>query len=312
MAGMQNHILLYHRIVPDDCPGLLLDMLGGEMVTQTVFARQLEWLKTRFQVVDLAQLLQSRSPPEHQDNENKVPRAAITFDDGFADNLSMGLPVLQDLGLPATIFMIYGLIGDKRGFHHHEVARYVASEPDSNLFEPFNRIRRPREKLKKIIRYLKELPDSAPAEGFERARAENRADRFLDEGELQQLAASGISIQSHTVSHRPLSQLAGDILNRELVDAKTGLEALIQKPVDFLAYPIGRRDDYNAQSIEAVKQAGYQAAFTALSGVFDQGTNAWEIPRIGVRNSLDDLEGRLKTGTKSRFWGKLLASRRGH
>lgn len=308
---MRNTILLYHRIAPNDCPDFLLDMLGGELVTQDMFALQLEWLKAHFQVVELSTLLRTRSLSEQQANENNLPRAAITFDDGFADNLSLGLPVLQAFGLPATVFMIYGSIGGKRGFHHHEVARYVANERNTNLFESFNGDRRPREKLKKIIQYLKDFPDSAPAAGFERAQAENHADRFLDEGELQQLARAGISIQSHTVGHQPLSQLVGDTLSRELVDAKMGLETLIKKPVDFLAYPIGRRDDYNFHSIEAVKQAGYRAAFTAWKGDIDPGTSVWEIPRVGVRNSLDDLKGEVMVDTQTNFWKKLLASHTG-
>jgi peptidoglycan/xylan/chitin deacetylase (PgdA/CDA1 family) len=46
--------------------------------------------------------------------------ASITFDDGYADNLELALPVLADLGVSATIFVVADIVNQKRSFDWYE------------------------------------------------------------------------------------------------------------------------------------------------------------------------------------------------
>lgn len=285
MSRQKHRILLYHRIVPDDCPTLFVAMLRGELVTQRIFYQQLLWLKKRYRVVDLPTLLENRSSVE--------PMAAITFDDGLADNLHLALPVLQQLSIPATIFVIYGSIG-RRGFHHHQVARFVSSEGKHAAMSVVDGIHKPRDQLKAVLLHLGEFPDDKLAQSYANVSGTCHEDRFLDDDELRHLDQAGVSIQSHTISHTPLSCLAGDRLKSELLDSKHGLEELLGKQVDYLAYPVGREPDFDVNSMAAALAAGYTAAFTSLSGAVDQHTEIWKIPRLGTRNSVGKLKRKLR------------------
>lgn len=287
MPSNQKHrILLYHRIVPDDCPRSLIAMLGGELVTQRIFHQQLLWLQKHYQIVDIETLLANGSSTR--------PMAAITFDDGLADNLHLALPVLQQLSIPATIFVIFGSIGDTNGFHYHRVARFLSREGmhlDKSIVDHSGN---PRVQLQAVISHLAEFPDGQLAKKLTEFCATCRDDRFLDDDEVRQLDREGISIQSHTVSHTPLSKITGEALASELLDSKLGLEQLLGKPVNYLAYPVGREADFNASSLIAASAAGYSAAFTAQSGVVNEQTDRWAIPRVGTRNSTGRLRRKLR------------------
>jgi len=99
-------ILMYHRVVPDDA-----DVSGiepGMYVRATTFARHIGWLKERWQVRTLGEVL--RAAP----SQGERPLVAITFDDGWRDNLTVAWPILKAHGVAATIFLVrdFSLAGD--------------------------------------------------------------------------------------------------------------------------------------------------------------------------------------------------------
>lgn len=73
----------------------------------TVFERQLSWLQKHYRFVALEELITILSQPK-QPSENI---AHVTFDDGLQDNLTEGLPVLQKLHIPGTIFVPTSMVG---------------------------------------------------------------------------------------------------------------------------------------------------------------------------------------------------------
>lgn len=80
--------------------------------------------------------------------------------------------------------------------------------------------------------------------------------------EIREMKNHDISFGSHTASHAMLSELDETSIQRELVNSKNRLETILQKEIDFLAYPKGR---FNERTIDAAKKAGYKAAFTTAS-----------------------------------------------
>src|ERR1700742_4781618 len=85
-------VLFYHRIA-DDSP-------NAWTMTCTSFARQIEWLRARFDIVSLAE-----AQKRIRSGRNNRPTAAITFDDGYADNGRFAIPLLLKLGIPFTYFV---------------------------------------------------------------------------------------------------------------------------------------------------------------------------------------------------------------
>lgn len=99
-------ILVYHRIskVADD-PHLLA-------VSPKNFRDQVEYLKREYKILPLSTLVANL-----KNNRLEARQTAITFDDGYADNLFEALPILEEMGVPATIFITTGKIDSNEPFY---------------------------------------------------------------------------------------------------------------------------------------------------------------------------------------------------
>lgn len=102
-------IFLYHRIseVADD-PHLL-------SVNPENFEKQLLYLQDNFKIIRLSELVQNL-----KNGKMVSGSATITFDDGYADNFSVALPILEKHRIPATFFITAGKIGSKEPFYWDE------------------------------------------------------------------------------------------------------------------------------------------------------------------------------------------------
>lgn len=98
-------VLFYHRVA-DQHPN------AWTMPTRT-FARQIRWIKEHFDVVDLAEAQRRIAS-----GRNSLPSVAITFDDGYAENLEFALPHLLQQGLPCTYFVSTAHLLGQRPFPH--------------------------------------------------------------------------------------------------------------------------------------------------------------------------------------------------
>ncbi len=124
--------------------------------------------------------------------------------------------------------------------------------------------------------------------GFE--LADDRFDHLpmLAPGELREMAAAGIEIGSHTVTHPALPALDRAAALGELTESKTVLESALGRPVRFFAYPFGKEDHFNPEIEDLVRRAGYRAACTAIRGINRRGTDPFRLLRLGVK---DDAPG---------------------
>jgi len=103
---------------------------------------------------------------------------------------------------------------------------------------------------------------------------------YITWDQAAEMDASGIiSIQSHTVTHRSMTELSDDQLRRELVDSKEAIETHLHKKVNFIAYPTGT---YNLHIAQLVKEAGYEGAFTIKYGNVDKASNLYALERVPV------------------------------
>ncbi len=91
-------VLAYHRVLPDSADASGIE--PGMYVRASTFARHLEWLAARFRVGTLGDLFDDPPGSDHR------PTVALTFDDGWLDNLTVAWPLLQQAHLRATIFLV--------------------------------------------------------------------------------------------------------------------------------------------------------------------------------------------------------------
>lgn len=107
---------------------------------------------------------------------------------------------------------------------------------------------------------------------------------YITWDEAREMAKNGITIASHTVDHRSMTDLTDEQLKKELVDSKKKIEKEMGAPVDYIAYPTGT---YNLHIAQIVKDAGYKAAFTIKYGNVDLNSNIYALERIPIFHTED-------------------------
>jgi peptidoglycan/xylan/chitin deacetylase (PgdA/CDA1 family) len=107
-----HSVLVYHTI--DEVKG---QPACPEMISPERFEQQLKWLSRRRRVTPLIETLSRK--------QNLV---ALTFDDGYRDNLTAALPLLEKYSMPATIFMVAGFV-DRDGYLSAAELREIAKHP---------------------------------------------------------------------------------------------------------------------------------------------------------------------------------------
>ncbi|MGZ4396358.1 MAG: polysaccharide deacetylase family protein [Gaiellaceae bacterium] len=110
------------------------------------------------------------------------------------------------------------------------------------------------------------LDDARPLPHEEHLAAEGLVNPTLSWDELPELEAGGIRVESHGISHRPLADLDVDEAAREITLSKLRLEERLGRPVRAFAYVKGSEAHYRPVHLSLLKQAGYEIAFTSVSG----------------------------------------------
>lgn len=109
---------------------------------------------------------------------------------------------------------------------------------------------------------------------------------FMTTEQLKEMSNNGIEIESHTSKHDDLSKLNETEQVETLKNAKTSLEKIIEKPVDFVAYPFGR---HNSNTRIAAEKAGYKLGFNLNGNFADRKDHNFNMDRIYV-NGNDSLK----------------------
>jgi len=276
-------ILTYHRVLPET------DELLPDEATADSFDAQLAALKAVFNVLPLSEAvarLKSASLP---------PRAAcITFDDGYADNVSIALPILQRHGLHATFFIATAYLNGGRMFNDtviHAIRHSCGGQLDlsalglgeHDLSTPEAK-RRALGNILKKVRY--ELPWARREEVVgELARLATDApppdDLMMDTGQLQALASAGMEIGGHTARHPILARLDETAVCREIAEGRDCLEALLGTRVGLFAYPNGRPGvDYLPEQADIPRKLGFDAAVSTHWGAARQDSDVFQLPRF--------------------------------
>jgi peptidoglycan/xylan/chitin deacetylase (PgdA/CDA1 family) len=126
------------------------------------------------------------------------------------------------------------------------------------------------------------LDDRQPLPHEERLAQQGILNRTLDWQELTELEREGIRIESHGISHRPLADLEVDEAAREIALSKLRLEEKLGRPVRAFSYVKGSEAHYRPVHLSLVRQAGYDVAFTAVSGANSPTTDPLQLRRYNI------------------------------
>jgi peptidoglycan/xylan/chitin deacetylase (PgdA/CDA1 family) len=258
------------------------------------FERQARFLRRWTNVVPLrsalADLAEGRPLP---------PRAvALTFDDGYLDNATFAAPLLSAAGLPATFFLVPEFLAGTSDAWWENLGWTLEQATEQSL-------RWDGERYDLGTAAAKRTAMDALAESLKQVDARTRADAvaeirrqlvpgsdgpprlFMNWDEADTLPRLGHDIGSHTCGHPILSRETPAVQTRELVRSREVLQARFGRPVDVLAFPNGRRQDYSDETLDLVRSAGYQFAVTTRSALAGPRSAPAEIPRVLVDPATD-------------------------
>jgi peptidoglycan/xylan/chitin deacetylase (PgdA/CDA1 family) len=126
------------------------------------------------------------------------------------------------------------------------------------------------------------LDDRQPLPHDEGLAAQGILNPTLDWDELADLEREGVRIESHGISHRPLADLEVDEAAREIALSKLRLEEKLGRPVRAFSYVKGSEAHYKPVHLSLVRQAGYDVAFTAVSGSNSPATDPLQLRRYNI------------------------------
>ena len=112
----------------------------------------------------------------------------------------------------------------------------------------------------------------------------------MDWDQLRDLVDRGVEVGSHTLTHAHLTQLGDAELESELRDSRERIEAALDRPCRFVAYPYGEDDE---RVHRAARAAGYAAGFAAPGRLVP--ASVYALPRVGIWRADGILRVTLKT-----------------
>ncbi len=216
-------ILMYHQI---DHLSHAKEPMRGMVVSPELFAAHMALLKRMGCIgMSMAQLMPHVLGRQH----TRQRLVGITFDDGYLNNLTHALPVLQAHGFGATCYVVSGRLGQTNAWDH---------------------------------------PPGVPGKSL------------MSEAQLRQWQDGGQDIGSHSHTHADLSTCPPEALGQEIAHSRQHLQALFGRDsAQHFCYPYGR---YNADTVEAVRQAGFESATTTRRSRATADHAPLELPRVLV------------------------------
>jgi len=275
-------ILIFHRVHAAPDP-----LFPFEPDAQR-FESLMRFVASTFRVMTLGEavdrLAQDTLPPRS---------LVITFDDGYADNAEVALPILKRLGLRATFFISTGFLNGGRMWNDSVIECLRSSSRETIDLASYGlgqqslrTIADRRNCIELLLPRIKYLPLQERTEAvFDLQRLSGMAklpdDLMMSSAQVQSMHHVGMEIGAHTVYHPILKSLSADEAEREIGEGRRVLEYILDAPVDVFAYPNGRPGkDYDVSHVEIIRKLGFRGAVSTAPGAAQHGVDLFELPRF--------------------------------
>jgi peptidoglycan/xylan/chitin deacetylase (PgdA/CDA1 family) len=281
-------ILCYHNV---GTPGTRQRgwLHDSRLIDAREFEAQMRWLQLHCDVVSLDELFNSGG--------SRKTRVAITFDDGYYNNLSEVIPVMRELKLPMTWFVATGFVDNPQRLPWWDLLDFVLANVSSSV--QLNQAgvagrydlsdSSDRERFKQSVR--RTMKSSSPENGQAvvdellgqlEGQVELPENAFVREWEIAAAEFDGLELGGHTVSHPNMACCSEVQQYSEVQSGKRRLEEISGRRLKWFAYPFGGRGSFDENSARIVKQAGFEGALTLVPGLVTRQGNPFQLPRIPV------------------------------
>jgi peptidoglycan/xylan/chitin deacetylase (PgdA/CDA1 family) len=274
-------VLIYHRV------GECTDPLRPRMATADEFRAQMRVLARFFRPVGLSDGLRRL-----REGRLSTRSVAVTFDDGYADNVQLALPILREEQVPATFFIATSYLDGGRMWNDtviEAVRRLVPGEhafPHAGLATisvPYSLDRRPL--VLQLLEAIKHRPQAERQEVADALAAlagqPLPGSLMMRREDVRALVEAGMDVGGHTRTHPILSGLTEAGAEQEIAGGLDDIAAIIGHRPTLFAYPNGRRGvDYGDREVDLLRRAGIDAAFVTNRGVVTCNSDPLQAPRL--------------------------------
>jgi peptidoglycan/xylan/chitin deacetylase (PgdA/CDA1 family) len=288
-------IIAYHRVRP---VSYLNDnnLMNGVYISQEAFYKQIKWLKNRFEIVSLNDIIDNINKKQIWHNK----KLAITFDDGWKDNYEYAYPILKEFNTPATIFLIGDYVGtdvpnfwdmcfeaitDKKAlpneiFKDQKIIDFI--ETNKNKMSKIELSRQVINKLR-LLSYEEIQPIFSKLRKYysENLNRNSLREKYkmLSIKDIELMDTDLITYGFHTKSHYMLTKLPKHLLRQELLPKIVDDHENKIKFNNFFCYPDG---NHNEKVINILKDLGYIGATCLEPGVNSVIEDQYRLKRINI------------------------------
>jgi peptidoglycan/xylan/chitin deacetylase (PgdA/CDA1 family) len=291
-------ILMYHSVRE---PEQDANWIGPGITHATgVFSRQMELVALKFNPVTIEDVLLFVK------GEKSIPNraVAITFDDGYRDNLEFGAPILQRIGLHAAFYVTTALIGQAEAPWFSRLRRAFLSTrhtswKSSGEQRTWDLSTAPARDaaLSSAYELCAALAGDTQRQAVETIERELEVDSALPErrlmmnwNEVRTLRSAGHVVGSHTVTHPNVAHVPEEAARVEFVESKRQIEMQLQEPVAHFSYPHpALNPQWTETTLEMASQAGYATAVTTTRGPVRAGANPLSLKRMHAPRPEDEF-----------------------
>lgn len=277
-------VFIFHRVLPEPDPLFPTEVYADRFDTMC------GWISQWFNVLPLdeaAKRLASGTLPARA--------AAITFDDGYADNYRIALPILSRHQLNATFFIATGFLDGGCMWNDVVIDAVRRTRLDVLPTEKLNGlglsalpVRDTREKATAISLLIDKFKYEPIEKRVERVTALASLaevvppnDLMMTSDEVRAMRHAGMVIGAHTVSHPILATMDHEKARAEIASSKRMLEDLLRQEIRVFAYPNGKPGvDFTPDTVNIVRELGFQAAVTTRWASAQSNTDLFQIPRF--------------------------------
>ena len=274
-------ILIYHQVLEK------LDPMRPNEPDRERFRWQMKLLREHYNPLSLTQALQLLK-------EERLPANSIcvTFDDGYLNNLQVAQPILEEFNIPATVYIatafstginmwndrLIDLIGNT------QLSQLDLSALERDTVDLGDWAER-RELVKRLIPLIKHRDyldrQSVVDKLYQDNHQQELTTKMMTPEQVKELASLGIEIGAHTIDHPILKSQSLSEQQRQLSESKYTLENWLDKPVIGFAYPNGQPEyDYTPETVELVKQQGFEYAVSTSWGISTPSSDQWQLNRF--------------------------------
>jgi peptidoglycan/xylan/chitin deacetylase (PgdA/CDA1 family) len=306
--GPSATIVMYHSVLPD--PSLQVDSLGGIAHSELVFRAQMELLARDFRPISLDEAV------KHILGGDDLPKRSIvvTFDDGYADNHEVAMPILNQVGVPATFYVTVDCIENRRlpwpsrlrfALYTTKLSRWVDSVAKTWIL---NHHAEREGALLASCDICCQLSGTAQEAFVSRVELELEAripsqsgSLMMSYDQVRSLIQHGHTVGSHTMTHPNMAYVNEDEARHELTHSKRFLELHLEGPIKHFSYPCpALSPHWNEQTVELSRAAGYETGVTTTVGLTRRGDNPLCLKRIRPTKTLEGLRWNLETAFAGR------------